>query len=491
MSDNPNSTAPREAIAPEGPSTIGGYLHLFIKRWRLITGVWGFIVASCLIYCLAATPTYDATSAIIIDKEGSEGSLKDAMMPMMSMLPGAMGGSEFQQTLCKVFESRSVAYNIIQRLNLEDNKDFFSKEPTLLTRLMGLDMTDKATVKDLMINSFQKSLKIQLILKTQCATITFSSKNPVLSATVVNALVEAYREHAYAMKIDSIRNSAEWLKGNMEKEHKKIEASEQTLMEYQEKNNIVMDFSKDPMNPTATPTMSIKELGELNVLLVKAGSERAEAESRYRQAASLAGRPDMLDSIPEIHESSLITKIKTMEAELLRSRAEFSKKYGPLHPQMTALQSELKTMQEKKEKEIQRLISALKNAYETKLAKEKTIKDELEVRKAGFFSLTKSAKEFTSLYVNAAASRMMYTLLLKEFKQTEAKENFKVGNIRILDKAEPPIKPSSPKKLRIMFLALTLGFLAGMGIAFLFENLSSTVIALRQKRPSDADSCRG
>ena len=454
--------------------------QLVTKRWKLIVVTWGLIVALCLIYCLAATPTYDAATTIIIDKEdASQGSLRDAMMPMISMISSGMTG-EYLQTVCKVLESQSVAYNVIQRLNLEHNKDFFSNEATLLTRLLDIDLTDKATVRDLLIKGFQKKLKIQPILKTQCVQITFTSKNAALSAVVANAVVEAYREHAFAMKIDSIRNSADWLKGNLEQERKKIEASEQALMEYQEKNDIIMEMPKDPQNPSPSSSLAMKQMAELDVMLVKAGSERAEAETRYRQAASIAGRPDMLDSVPEIHKSDLITKIKTMEAEVLRNKAELAKKYGPLHPQMIALESELKTMEGKKDQEIKRIIGALKSEYEAKLAKEKTIKADLEARKAEFFKMGKSARELTGLYVDAAGSRLMYALLLREFKQAEVKENLKIGNIRIVDKAEPPIKPTSPKKLRVMFVAVFFGLFAGLGAALLLEYLGNASIERRQ-----------
>ena len=475
MAENPNSTGQREAIDTEDTINLREYLCIIIKRRRLIAAVWGLIVAACFIYCLVASPIYEAVSVIILDKEDTRGAIMDAMaMPMMALMSGGIG-NEASQTMCKVLQSRSVAYNIIQRLNLEDNEDFFPKNKPFFSFLSDAEK-DNATLKDLMIKAFQKSLTIQLVVKTQCAQINFASKNPALSSAVANAVVDAYREHSFAMKIDSIRDSVDWIKNNMEQEREKLEVAEQALIEYQEKNDIILDLSKDAENKN----MAVMKLTELSALAVKAGAERAEAETRYRQAASVADRPDRLDSVPEIQESELITKIKTMEAELLQRRSELSKKYGPLHPDIVALQSELKTMEAKKEQEIRRVISALENAYLGKLAKEKTIQDEIAAQKADFFRLGKNAREFTKLYVEAAGARAMYTMLLKRLKETEVTKDLKVGNIRVVDKAEPPIKPISPRRVRIMLAALMLGLLAGIGAAFLFENLQRQLPSLRR-----------
>jgi len=361
-------------------------------------------------------------------------------------------------------------------MNLDKNEDFFPKDVSLFSRFMDDDSMDNATFKDNLIKVFLKNLQVAPVPKSQCVRISYSSKKPALSADIANALVDAYREHAFNMKINSIRDSVDWIKNNMEQAREKLEAAEQALLEYQEKNDIILNPSKDAENTN----IEVMQLTELSALAVKAGAERAEAETRYRQAASVADRPDRLDSVPEIQESELITKIKTMEAELLQRRSEVSKKYGPLHPDMVALQSELKTMQAKKEQEIQRVISALENAYLGKLAKEKTIKDELDAQKADFFKLGKNSKELSRLYVEAAGARVMYTMLLKRLKETEVTEDLKVGNIRVVDKAEPPIKPSSPRRLRIMFAALILGLFAGMGAAFIFEYLQQQLSSLRR-----------
>lgn len=477
MSENMHSSNPRGAGTSGDAINLTELLGVMIRRRRQIVGIWGLVVAAVVIYCYVATPIYRAESVIIIDKEDAgRGALMDAAMamPLMAMMGGSIN-SDYYQTQCDILESRSVAYNVIQRLNLEKNDDFLPKK-SFIAGLLSRGEPDAATLKNDMIKAFRQSLKVEKAMGSQCAKISYLSKNPELAATIANAVVDAYRDHAFAMKVDTVRDSAAWLKENLEEERKKLAAAEQALVAYQEENDIVVDVSKD----AESSNMAMKKLTELSVLAVKAGSERAEAETRYRQAATVADRPDRLDSVPEIQESDLITSIKTMEAELLQRRSELSKRYGPLHPQMKAVEAELKTMRAKKEQEIKRIISALENAYLAKLAKEQAIQDDLNRYKTNFFKLGKNATEFTRLYVEAMGARVMYTALLRKLKETEVTEDLKVGNIRVVDEAEPPSKPVKPRKLMYPCLGIMIGFFLAIGTALALEFLQPQLQSLRQ-----------
>jgi capsular exopolysaccharide synthesis family protein len=50
-----------------------------------------------------------------------------------------------------------------------------------------------------------------------------------------------------------------------------------------------------------------------------------------------------------------------------------------------------------------------------------------------------------------------------------------MSNVRVLDRAEAPEKPTSPKPLRNLVLAVAIGLLAGIGLAFLVEALDTTI----------------
>jgi len=455
MADYREPIGDRDTIETEDAIDLRDYVRVLIKRRRLIWAIWGFIAAAGLIYCFTTTPIYQATAGIIIDKEENDpGSLQADMFTDTT-------GTEYYQTMYKILESRSVALSVIQRLGLDKNEAFspLAKETEV----------DNATRENGLIEKFMDNLKIMPVMKSHYVNINYNSKDPALAAAIANAIVESYREHAFVMKLDSIQNSVEWLKDNLAQERRMVETSEQALLNFREKNNIVTDFSTD------TETVTSQKLAQLNSQVVEAEAARTEAETRYKQAVAVALQPDRLDSIPEALANPIIQQIKATEVELVQRRSELSKKYGPLHRQMVTVQSELKTLQAKKEQEIQRIISSLNNTYQVTLAKEKTLKEALSAQKNDVFNQNKKGIEYTGLYCDAEGAKAMYGLLLKRFKETSVMENLKIGNIRVVDKAKPPIKPIRPRKLLYMLIALIIGLGVALGTAFLLEYIDDAI----------------
>ena len=222
----------RDAMHIEETIDIYDYLRMVIRhRWVFLT-VFSLIFLAGLLYCLAATPIYQATVGIIIDKEETDpGALQAAVFSDTS-------GVEYYQTMYKILESRSVAYNVIERLKLAENVDFFRRA----VRNKTDNASAQASPKDALIGTFLANLNIMPVKNSHYVNICYQSKNPELAAAIANAMVEAYREHAFAMKLDSIQNSAQWLNDNMAQERKKVEDAERALLNFREKNNIVMDF---------------------------------------------------------------------------------------------------------------------------------------------------------------------------------------------------------------------------------------------------------
>ena len=185
--------------------------------------------------------------------------------------------------------------------------------------------------------------------------------------------------------------------------------------------------------------------------MVDAESVRVEAETRYLQALALKGSPDMVDSIPEVLSNPLINEIKSMEVGLFKRMSELSKKYGSNHPQMVAIDSELKTIHKRKTTEVYRVINSLKNEYEVSLAKERSLKNALSKQKQESLDLNQKAIEYSVLRREAESAREMYDLLIKRFKETSLTEDMKTGNIRVIDRAEVTQSAVKPrKKLNIL-----------------------------------------
>ena len=464
------------------------YLYVIQKRrWTVIT-VFAVIVVTVAILTFTATPIYEATARLIIDKENPN------VVSIQEVMSVDASGSDYYHTQYKIIESRTVAREVIRRLNLDKSEEFFPKpKDDLISNLKRSIQETIAFWKDSitsllrtgaesipktlegfepdspLVSGFIKRIKVSPIRNTRLVDVRFEGKDSVLAATIVNTLADVYISQNLETKLRAVQDAVKWLHNRIEEERKKVEKAEQALLRYKEKHSIITDFSSDVENITA------QKLAHLNTQVVEAESNRVEAETRYKQAMVLTGTPDMLDSIPEVLNNELIRQIKSMEVELFKRMSKLSKKYGQKHPRMVAIESELNTLQKRRIQEVGRVINSLKNEYKVTLAKENYLKAALAKQKKESLALNQKAIQYGVLRRESESARYMYELLIKRFKETSLTEDMKTGNIRIVDRAEAPEHPIKPKKKLNILLAIIVSLLTGTGLAFFFEYLDNTI----------------
>ena len=479
---------PNEYSQEQEQIDLRDYLRVILKRrWTIMT-VFAIIVITVAIHTYTATPIYQATTRLVIEKENPNVVSIEEVMAVDS------SGTDYYQTQYKIIESRTVARDVIKRLHLEDSEEFFPKpKDDFITNLKqsiretiqywkdsiesllksDTDETPESTeeydLDSALVSGFISRIEVSPIRNSRLLDLGFEATNPVLATKIVNALARAYINQNLEIKLKAVQDAVKWLHQRIEVERKKVEEAEQSLLRYKQKYGIITDFTSDTEQVTA------QKLAQLNAQVVNAESIRVEAETRYQQALSLKGSPDMLDSIPEVLSNELIGQIKKMEVDLYKRMSELSKKYGKQHPQMVAIESELNTLEKRKLKEIQRVINSLKNQYGVVLAKEKSLKASFAKQKRESLDLNQKAIEYSVLNREVVSARDMYDLLIKRFKETTLTEDMRTGNIRIIDRAEVPRSPVKPKKKLNLLLAIIVGLVAGIGLAFFFEYLDNTI----------------
>ncbi len=462
------------------------YLRVLRKRKWTILAVFALIVLTVTIYSFSATPIYESSTRLIIEKENPN------VMSIDEVMAVDASGTDYYQTQYKIIESRTVARNVVEKLQLEDTQEFnpdpaddflsrwkrtvqetvngWKESLTSLLRTRENEPPVEALEGDAkVLDQFAGRLTVDPIRNSRLVDIRFQAKDPLLATQIANTIARVYIEKNLETKLEAVQDAVSWLHERIEDERQKVETAEQALLRYKEKHGIITDFSSD------TEQITAQKLAKLNEQLVDAESQRVEAETRYRQAKALEGNPDMLDSVSEVVNSELIREIKKMEVELFKRLSELSEKYGQKHPRIIAIKSELDTLENRKRQEINRIVSSLRNEYQVALARERSLRAALGRQKQESLDLNQKAVEYTVLRRQAESARQMYDLLINRFKETQLSEDMKTSNIRIVDKAETPRFPVKPRKKLNVLLAMVVGLFLGVGLAFFFEYLDNTV----------------
>ncbi|MCR4409325.1 MAG: polysaccharide biosynthesis tyrosine autokinase [Candidatus Saccharicenans sp.] len=447
---NENYVEPQALEA--GEIDLRKYLDIILRRRWTVISITLIAAALSLIISFVTRPVYKARGTVMIEKEPNILSFEDIFQIETFR-------DDYFQTQYKLLQSRSLAERTIERLKLWEKKEFSgSKSPTA-------DDLKNPVFRQKMVDKFLGRLEVKPIRMTRLVEVAFKAHDPTLASDCVNALFDSFVDMNIEAKYETTEQATEFLSGQIEELKKEISQKEQELQNYGQEKDIVILSDKE--------TTMLDKISELNKALTEAQIDRVRKESYYNGIKNAS--PDF---IPEAMNNPLIQRLREDYLKLSREYAKMQEKFQPEYPEMQRLKAELDSARELLKNETQRLIKAAYADYQAALKKEISLKELFEQQKEEAFRLNSSAILYNSLKIELENKKNLLESLLKRQSETGVSARLKglrTSNIRIVDRADLPLRPDSPRKFRNLLLALFLGLFGGLGLALVMEYLDNTV----------------
>jgi capsular exopolysaccharide synthesis family protein len=125
--------------------------------------------------------------------------------------------------------------------------------------------------------------------------------------------------------------------------------------------------------------------------------------------------------------------------------------------------------------EIAKVVQSVKNEYLASVAKENSLTAALNAQKNEALAMNRKGIDYSVLERDVQSSRQVYDSLLQRAKETGVSTELKTSNIRVVDRAETPLKPVSPQKSLNEMFALIGGSVLACGLVFFFEYMDSRI----------------
>ncbi|MCP4976294.1 MAG: hypothetical protein GY931_09055, partial [Maribacter sp.] len=459
---------------------------IFRRKWIIIVS---FIALVTLVtfHAFKATPIYQATTQVKIDRENPN------VLSFEEVLAIDSQDLIFYQTQYKILASRSLVLRVINALNLKDNPEFKSDEKSkgfsitsFLSSLIKRESggNDKSINKEEdsgnseLIDRYLRRLNITPIRGSRLVNISFTGVNPVEIKKIVNRHASEYINTNLEVRFAASNDAVGWLQKQILTKKKLVEKAENALQVYKEKKKIVS--LEDRQN------IIVQKLEDLNSKLTDARAEKMKFETLYNLTEKYAGKQGMLETIPGIMKNPLISEFKNEHVGLLTEIKKLSKKYGKNHPAMIRAVTKAEELKIKIDEEVAKLAKNIEAEYKVALSQEESLSKALEEQKVVALQLNRDAISYGTLKRESEGERAMYEILLKRLKETDITGELQSSNIRIVDPAETPREPIKPrKKLNILFGAI-IGLGMGICLVFFLEYLDNTI-----KRPEDVEQYLG
>ncbi|MCG8563863.1 MAG: aldo/keto reductase, partial [Desulfobacterales bacterium] len=226
---------------------------------------------------------------------------------------------------------------------------------------------------------------------------------------------------------------------------------------------------------TGKQKMAEQKIVEFNNKYLDARNRRLELDARIAELERhIQGRQDIamvrsLVNNPTI--DGIYEKIVNLELEWTR----LSKVYRPKHSKMVQLRSELDKGRLRLSQEIKKELGNMKSERKVLLARERNL--EKTIAEFDSDALNTSSKElkYTILQRNVNTSQNLYDLMVSRVKESNILQSSDTSNLRVVEAAQPALKPVSPKRGRDLLLSLVLGLVFGVGLAFFLNYLDRSV----------------
>jgi capsular exopolysaccharide synthesis family protein len=417
---------------------------LIVKHQWFILTITVVLTALVAFYSFKMPPVYQAMSRVDVESE----------MPLLQSLNDLFKTGEadeaFLATQVSILQSDELAWDTIQKLGLGGSAKSGGK-------VIGIPMTMQIAS----IRGFQGRLRVERAKDTRMILVEYESSDPKQAADVVNTLVEDYKEYNLRTKYDASRQATGWMEQRLDELKLKVERSEQAMVDYERKNNIVSVGEKQ--------TVAEARLDDLNKNLSSVQAERLSKESIYKMVAENEAQVGFIQS------SSLLNGLEAKEVELKEQYSEAASHYGPTYPKALALQDQLKDLDVLIARERKRAVENIHSEYQAAVQREKILSDavarqNLEVEKVNQLLIQHNLlkREFES-------NQQLYDSLLAHLKDANVSATLQATNIHVIDKAVPPTAPIRPDKMRNIMFALAGGLGLGVALALTREALDNSI----------------
>ncbi|WP_182422190.1 polysaccharide biosynthesis tyrosine autokinase [Aureimonas sp. ME7] len=434
------------------------------RQWRVVAvlGVAGALLG--LAYVATAVPQFTASSNLLIDTGGNK------LLDELSISGVSLADETTILSQVELLRSDEIAGDVVDRLDLLNNPVFSepSASPIAAIRgalgsvlsLVGLsgddDVVQSAQEKrQLAVEALVKNLGVERVGRSSVLEISYTSPDAALAAQIADAFANAYLADQLDSKYEATRRASSWLQQRIEELRQRSLQSDQAVQAFRAENGLISAGGQ---------LVSDQQLSELNTQLITARNEVSTAKARLDRIQELVTSGDTNAVVAGSLDNSVVNALRTRYLDAAKREADISNRLGRDHQQAVRLRQEMAEYSRLMFGELQRLSASYQGDYQVALAREQSLQTSVERATGVSAAANQQQVQLRELEREADTYRNLYQTFLQRYQEAVQQESFPVTEARIITKAQPPLKPSKPKKLMLLALATILGLGAGAGL---------------------------
>jgi len=428
------------------------YLAVVRQKYWLVLIAIAVVVVPTVIFLVREEPVYEAGSTVLIEQSQAAIDEKGPRAPGIDPeIEGAL------------LLSRPVMSSVLSKLD-----PYFDglSESHKVARIRGL----KSSIRI----DFHKS-KGYTSSQSALALITAESFDAVKAAEIANVVTRTFIDETRKRELAEANTWIDWFGEQLSDMRQKVESAEEKFQAFKlEKGIIGLEERKQELaskvNTSSTSHLQVR-LDRMNAELALSALEKAVRKGPVAATPAFAS-----------HGSTVVT---TLKSNLDEVKAELKEKLGvfkPKHRIIVDLRERIRLLESQLESLELEIINTQRNKVQSLKASEASLLSTLSTFKEEVRKLNTLELQYSILEREVTSSRELYDLLVERRKKSAVESGVSRRRISVVESAIVPRGPM-PQKLAIKILvALVIGLMIGVGLAFLLDYLEMTY-----KTPEDIE----
>lgn len=467
----------RGSVNPPGVPATGSaplirqYLRMAL-RWRyVIAGITAACFLLGLVATLLMTPKYTAVSTVEISRESArvtdlQGVEREA----------SVADQEFYQTQYGLLRSRTLSERIAAQLNLADDQTFFGMFRSSEAKGSAFQVSngrfpaggrpERQRVAGIILLAHVDIAPTRL---SRLVDIGFTSPDPVFSAKVADAWADSFIRMNLERKVQATAYGRDLLQRQLAQLKQRLDESQRQLVAYASAQRIInLPAQSGDGKANAERSIVADDLAALNAALSQAIADRIQAQARYQQAGAAGASTEALRNVA-------INGLRERRAELAAEYQKLMTQFEPGYPAAKAISQQIAELDKSIGREESRVSTSLSADYREAVDREQSLQAKVEQLKASYLDLRRRSIQYNIYQQEVDTNQALYDGLLQRFKEIGVAGGVGVNNIAVVDAAEIPKRPSSPRLFLNLVIALIVGLGLGAVAAFALEQIDEAI----------------
>lgn len=413
-------------------------LILFAHRY-LAALVFLLVIVAGTTFTWLTPKTYSVTTDLLVDSR-------------VDPIAGAIvTGNNYIATQIAILQSERVAIGVVKRLRIADT-------PSLV------EQWNEATKGKIPLENYYASmLRKGLLAEPQSGSnvirLTYEGVDPKFVTAVVNNYAQAYLDLTVDLRVEPVRQYAEWFDDRLKSLRENVEAAQAKLSEFQRANGIVgNDLRAD---------VETQRLDALMAQLVAIQGDSMAISSRQKMSGG--------EMSPDVQASPVVQGVRSELNRAESKLGELTVTLGPNHPQRIQLEGQVAELRQQLAQEIGRVAGSTGVAKTTAGLREGELRSVIAAQKERVLSLRAQRDHLAVLNQDVEAAKRIYDSVLQRSNQLNLEKQTDQANVSILSPAVEPTAPSKPNIPKYLVGTLLGAIVAALAAAMGLEMLNRKV----------------